>query len=124
MQPASAGLSPAPIIQPLTKKVMEEKNIRLDDQYPKGLDRVDLTSFDLVVNMSGHKVPGKAPAETIDWKVQDPIGESEETYVTVRDQIEMGVMRLILELRRRANPTPQRLPNERAVRAQAQKREL
>lgn len=123
MQAASAGLSPAPIIQPLTKKVMEEKNIRLDDQYPKGLDRLDVASFDLVVNMSGHKLPGKAPLEIMDWKVQDPIGESEEVYVTVRDQIEMGVMRLILELRRRANPTQQRLPN-RAVRAQARKGEL
>ena len=100
MQAASAGLSPATIIQPLTKKVMEEKNIKLDDQYPKGLDRVKVADFDLIVNMSGHKLPGKARAEIMDWKVQDPIGEPEEVYVAVRDQIEMLVMKLILELRR------------------------
>ena len=123
MQAASAGLFPAPIIQPLTKKVMEEKNIRLDDQHPKGLDAVDPASFDLIVNMSGHKLPVKGPMEIMDWKVQDPIGEPEEVYVSVRDQIEMGVMRLILEFRRRANPAPERMPTVLAGRRLAEKHE-
>jgi arsenate reductase (thioredoxin) len=103
LKPASAGLHPAAIIQPLTKKVMEEKNIRLDDQFPKGLDSLDVSSFDLVVNMSGVKLPAQASIEVRDWKVQDPIGEPEEVYVAVRDQLEMAVMNLILELRRAAN---------------------
>ena len=118
---ASAGLSPAPIIQPLTKKVMEEKNIRLEEQYPKGLDAVDPKSFDLIVNMSGHKLPVKGALEVMDWKVQDPIGDPEEVYIKVRDQIEMGVMRLILEFRRKANSTSRQSPEESVEEAEAQK---
>lgn len=104
MQPASAGLSPAPIVQPLTKKVMEEKNINLDDQFPKTLDAVNVPTFDLIVNMSGMKLPSKMPIEVREWKVEDPIGKTEDVYVAVRDRLEMAVMQLILELRRGEKP--------------------
>ncbi len=99
---ASAGLSPASIVQPLTKKVMEAKNINIDDQSPKALDSVPLRTFDLIVNMSGMKLPVPLPGEVRTWPVEDPIGQSEEIYVAVREQIEMLVMLLILELRREA----------------------
>src|ERR1700676_3620098 len=36
----SAGLSPALMIAPLTKQVLTEKNINIEDQFPKGLDMV------------------------------------------------------------------------------------
>jgi arsenate reductase len=112
MEAASAGLAPAPIVQPLTKKVMEEKNIKLDEQYPKNVLSIDIASFDIVVNMSGNKLPATLPADVRDWKVVDPIGRPEEVYIEVRDQIEDLVMRLILELRREqrdaANSPPQR----------------
>jgi arsenate reductase len=101
LEPASAGLAPASIIQPLTRKVMEEKNIRLDGQYPKDLSAVDLGKFDMVVNMS------RIPAEIRVWDVEDPIGREEEAYIAVRDQIEMLVMRLILELRQAQKPKKQ-----------------
>src|SRR5579875_2007502 len=104
LEPASAGLAPASIIQPLTRKVMEEKNIRLDGQYPKDLSAVDLGKFDIVVNMSGMPLPGRVPAEIRVWDVEDPIGREEDVYSAVRDQIEMLVMRLILELRQAQNP--------------------
>lgn len=107
MQPASAGLSPAPIVQPLTKKVMQDKNINIDEQFPKSLDEVEVPSFDLIINMSGMKLPAKMPIEIREWKVEDPIGQTEEVYVAVRDQLEMAVMRLILELRRAQKPPAQ-----------------
>jgi protein-tyrosine-phosphatase len=102
MEPASAGLAPAPIVQPLTKKVMEERNINIDDQHPKDLGALELKNFDLIVNMSGTKLPSRIQIEVRDWKVEDPIGQTEEVYLTVRDQIENAVMRLILEFRRQA----------------------
>ena len=102
MQPASAGLAPAAIVQPLTKQVMEAKNINIDDQYPKDLSSIDVLSFDLIVNMSGTKLPVQLPIEVRDWIIEDPIGRSEEVYITVRDKIEHLVMTLILELRRKA----------------------
>ena len=100
MLPASAGFSPAPIVQVLTKKVMEEKNIKIDDQYPKDLNAVDIPSFNLIINMSGSRLPARMPIEVREWKIVDPIGRSEEIYVKVRDEIEHRVMRLILEFRR------------------------
>lgn len=102
MEPFSAGFAPASIVQPLTKKVMEDKNIRIDEQHPKGLDSVDVPSLDLIINMSGTKLPSRLPIEVRDWKVEDPVGKSEDVYVAARDQIEMSVMRLILELRKEA----------------------
>ena len=100
LEPSSAGLAPASIVQPLTKKVMEAKNINIDDQFPKDLDQVGVAQFDLIVNMSGNKLPNQVQIEVLEWNVEDPIGQSEDTYVQVRDQLEHQVMRLILDLRR------------------------
>lgn len=102
MQVGSAGLSPAAIVQPQTHEVMNQKNINIEDQFPKDLSSVNVRSFELIINMSGVKLPGKIPIEVRDWKVDDPIGRSEEVYIAVRDQIEAMVMQLVLELRREA----------------------
>ena len=108
LEAGSAGLSPASIVQPLTKKVMEDKNINIDDQYAKDVSSADPSKYDIIINMSGVKLPSRIPIEVREWKVEDPIGRSEETYVSVRDQIEHLVMKLILELRRgqRRDRTP------------------
>ena len=102
MQVASAGFAPAAIVQPLTKKVMEAKNINIDDQFPKNLAQVDLLGADLIVNMSDNKLPTHMTMEVRQWEVEDPIGQSEAMYEKVRDEIEHLVMRVILDLRRQA----------------------
>jgi protein-tyrosine-phosphatase len=102
LEPSSAGFAPANIVQPLTKKVMEAKNINIDDQFPKNLDQVGVAQFDLIINMSGNKLPDRLPVEVREWTVEDPIGQTEGTYVQVCDQLENQVMRLILDLRREA----------------------
>ena len=102
MEVASAGLSPAPIVQLLTKKVMAEKGIDIGEHFPKDLGNVGVSGYDLLINMSGVRLPGRTPIAVREWKVQDPIGQSEEFYREVREQIEDLVMRLILELRRDA----------------------
>src|SRR3954447_8768601 len=81
---------------------MEAKNINIDDQFPKNLDQVGVAQFDLIINMSGNKLPDRLPVEVREWTIEDPIGQSEETYVQLRDQLENQVMRLILDLRRDA----------------------
>lgn len=100
MRPCSAGFAPAPIVQPLTKKVMEAKNINIDEQYPKDLGAIDVSTLDLIINMSGNRLPTRMPVEVREWKIEDPIGRSEDVYVAVRDQLENLVMQLIIELRR------------------------
>lgn len=120
MEVQSAGLAPAAIVQPLTKKVMLEKNINIDDQWAKDLNVIPVHQFDLIVNMSGARLPTRVPIEIRDWKIEDPIGRSEELYVAVRDQIEYLVMQLILELRREAKreaqPVSERTPTRRFLR--------
>jgi arsenate reductase (thioredoxin) len=100
----SAGLSPAVSIAPLTRSVMLEKNIDIGDAFPKGLDFAMRQTPDLIINMSGQKLPGKSAVQVEDWEVRDPIGLSEDVYRTVRDQIEQRVMRLILTIRARSSP--------------------
>jgi arsenate reductase (thioredoxin) len=113
MDAQSAGLAPAQIVQPLTRKVMEDKNININHISPKELAAVDIAGVDLVVNMSGRKLPVNERLEVRDWTVEDPIGKDESVYVAVRDKIETMVMRLILELRRKASPRrPARTPKK------------
>lgn len=94
----SAGLSPSMIIQPLTRQVLAERNLSVDDQFPKDMEIARRELFDLVVNLSGFPVavPG---ARAVEWTVPDPIGRPEAVYRTVASQIEGLVMQLILELR-------------------------
>ena len=97
----SAGIAPAMIVASLTRKVMLEKNIDLGEDFPKTLEMGTRDGVDLIINMSGYPLPMKTDARVEDWSVRDPIGESEDVYREVRDQIEQRVMRLILELRAR-----------------------
>ena len=76
IEPLSAGFAPAAVVQPLTKKVMEEKNIKVDDQYPKSLDSIEVPKLDLIINMSGVKLPNRLSTPVREWKVKDPMGKS------------------------------------------------
>jgi arsenate reductase len=94
----SAGVSPAMTISPLTRQVLEERKISIDDHFPKGLDVAALEKFDYVVNMSG--VPVRLPGvRMIEWMVADPIGEPLVEFQRVADQIESLVVKLIFDLR-------------------------
>jgi protein-tyrosine-phosphatase len=95
----SAGLAPAPMIAPLTHKVMREKNIDLAKHYPKGLDHTVIGSCDVVINISGQKLMPFGPVQVEEWMVRDPIGQGEEVFREVANEIEQRVMRLILNLR-------------------------
>ena len=91
MEVSSAGLYPAPIVQPETIAVMEERGISLEGQSPKPISAVDWKSMDLVVNMSGMPVLQEMPGFeglNLMWVVQDPIGQSNKVYNKVRDRME------------------------------------
>jgi len=91
IEPASAGLSPAAEVQPLTRECMAEHGVRVNDQFAKSLDQVDWRRMDLLVNISGHSVLSRLPdfqGLNLVWDVTDPIGRPIETYRKVRDRIE------------------------------------
>ena len=101
----SAGLAPASMIAPLTHKIMREKNIDLAKHYPKGIDPDVIRSCDMVINMSGQKFMPFGPSQVEEWLVRDPMGENEDVFREVSNEIEQRVMRLILNLRfREAHP--------------------
>ena len=95
----SAGLTPAVVTTPLTRLVLQERNVDLGDHLPKGLDDVDLKQCDLIVNMSGLKLPSNIGIPVEEWPVKDPYGALEPAYRTACDEIESRVMRLILRVR-------------------------
>jgi arsenate reductase len=118
LEAQSAGLAPALAVVSQTHHVMMEKNIDLGDCYPKELQHVEGT-IDLIINMSGHDLPDGAGAPVEKWDVHDPIGQSDEVFRKVRDEIEQRVLELIARLRSRkpagseASPTPAQVDTRR-----------
>jgi len=98
MEPHSGGLFPTFAVPAETQRAMEEKNIDISEQFPKAFSVYPANFFDLVINMSGEKLFGVSNVR--EWRVDDPYGMSEKKYRSVRDQIEILVMNLVLELRR------------------------
>lgn len=110
----SAGLAPAIAVVPMSHQVMLEKNIDLGECYPKEFQSA-AADIDLIVNMSGYDLPPHSGAQVEVWNVPDPIGEPEEVFRRVRDQIESRVQDLIEKLR---SGTPAASEPVGAVRAQ------
>lgn len=108
MVPFSAGLAPAFAIPAVTQAVMAEKGVDLSTQYPKPFRPALLEDCDLALNLSGEEM--SVSPKVREWKVADPIGQSEDFHRRVRDQIETLVMELILELRRAPGPGPSAAP--------------
>jgi len=101
MQAQSAGLAPAGGVAPGTVRAMTEKNIDISGQFPKALGQFPPGKWDAVVNISGYPLPTPYEGTAVrQWDVQDPMGEDEDVYRRVRDEIERLVMDLILEYRR------------------------
>jgi arsenate reductase len=99
---ASAGLSPTETIPPDTVLAMEEMNVDVSNHVPRRYEPFDATRYDIVVNMAGFRLPGPPPKEVIEWQVNDPYRASMDTYRAARNDLEQRVMRLILDLRRKA----------------------
>ncbi len=99
VQPASAGMFAAWAVAPIAREVMRERNLSLDDHFPKSIEEMDPNGFDLVVNMSGMELPRSVTTVVRTWEVRDPVGGREKEYRATADDIEQKVMKLILELR-------------------------
>ena len=104
MAAESSGLSPAQSVARGTVRTMAEKNIDISAQFPKAYAPALAAEFDLIINMSGFALPGELTDRTRDWDVLDPIGQSAEIYRHVCDEIEVLVMDLINEFRRKQLP--------------------
>ena len=99
IEPASAGVYPAVKIAPDTVRAMAEKNLSLGSQFPKSIEQVDVSQFDLIVDMSGGLLEEIPSPPVKVWDVPDPIMLEYREHCEVRDRIELLVRDLVRELR-------------------------
>jgi arsenate reductase (thioredoxin) len=99
IEASSAGLSPQLNSHAFTRSVLKEKNVELGNHLPRKFRDLDLSDYDLVVNMSGSTLPADVGVPVENWNVEDPYGGTEDDFRQAREVIEMAVMRLILRAR-------------------------
>jgi protein-tyrosine-phosphatase len=99
---SSSGLSPMPSIAPETVAIMREIDIDISKHVPTPYEPHAVSYYDMVVNMSGFKLPGKPPKDLIDWQIEDPFQRTPDVYLRVREDLERRVMQLILKLRKQS----------------------
>ena len=102
----SAGLMPLESVPAQTRKVMLEREIPIDDQYPKGVEVFRNTEFDLVINMSGIMLPKGLKEKERRWTVADPYGRSDGAFRQVRDELEKMVGDLLRQVREANGAVP------------------
>lgn len=111
VEAVSAGVQPLGFIAPETTMVMEEKQVSTAGQRSKGLEDIDWTLVDVMVNMSLLATASLLPAfrgRRLEWKVRDPYGRPLSAYRHTRDDLEKRVRKLLAELQSSggAVPTP------------------
>lgn len=102
----SAGLAPLGTVAGETLSALEERGIRAEGLYSKGIP--DVAAFfepEIVVNISGHQVEGYFPhTKTLDWEIRDPYGSDPELFRQITNEIEQLLNTLAGELQRGARP--------------------
>lgn len=89
----SAGTTPAQHVHAEVAALMPE----LAERVPKQLERADAEWADLVVTMGcGDACPVIPGKRYVDWELQDPAGQDEQTVRAIRDEIERRVAELPL----------------------------
>jgi arsenate reductase (thioredoxin) len=89
----SAGTTPAQHVHAEVAALMPE----LADRVPKQLEQADAEWADLVVTMGcGDACPVIPGKRYVDWELQDPAGQDEQTVRAIRDEIERRVAELPL----------------------------
>jgi len=98
---ASAGLMPFGRIVPTTIQTLEALGYQSGGLSSRGLDDVDLASFDVIVSLLGPSglsyLPGTLPAELQSWSIPDPYGEDDDVYMAVARELERRIRLLLKE---------------------------
>ncbi|MBN3883163.1 MAG: arsenate reductase, glutathione/glutaredoxin type [Nostoc sp.] len=98
---ASSGLA-ASEVDPVTVEVMAEIGIDISNQTSKPLSDFNADDYNAVISLCGCGV--NLPEEWVlrdvfeDWQLDDPAGQSIETFRRVRDEVKERVISLIKSL--------------------------
>ena len=97
----SAGSTPKGKILPEVTEVMAEKGLDLFFRKPKEIESVlKYGPFDLLITMGCEEVcPIVEAKRTLNWNLEDPEGKTISTVREIRDKIEEGVKKIIMEVR-------------------------
>jgi arsenate reductase (thioredoxin) len=97
----SSGLESSHI-DPVTLEVMSEIGIDLSNQISKPLSNFKPEDYNAVISLCGcgANLPEKWVIRDVfeDWQLDDPEGESIETFRRVRDEVKERVVKLIASL--------------------------
>jgi arsenate reductase len=89
----SAGTHPGEKIANNALLVIEELGIDINNQYPKSIDEIDTEVFDKIISMGcGVKCPNLPIS--VDWGLEDPVGNTIDVYRNTRDNIQLLLERL------------------------------
>lgn len=92
----SAGSRPAGFVAPQAVAAMREKGIDLSGHYSKSVQDLGEKFYDVVVTMGcGDECPWVPAGRRFDWPIADPIGQSDQVFARVRDEIEKKVRGLL-----------------------------
>jgi len=104
---ASSGLE-ASQVDPTTIQVMSEVGIDISDQTSKPLSEFNSYDYDAVISLCGCGInlPGEWVVRDVfeDWQLDDPEGQSIETFRRVRDEVKERVATLITQLDSTSKP--------------------
>lgn len=101
MEASSAGLSPLGYIADLTKQTLMKNGYSANGLTSDVLTRAGAEAVDLIINMTGRTSDEvfRGQENVEDWLVEDPYGETPETYQRVFEGIQRRVNQLALSLR-------------------------
>jgi len=98
----SAGLYPTGTVAEGSLLALEALGYPTEKLSSKGLDEIDLDSMDIIVSLMGPEglstLPQRLCAEKIAWRIPDPYGEDEESYLRVARLLEKRLLSWIKSL--------------------------
>ncbi|MFM2023034.1 MAG: hypothetical protein RIR89_426 [Actinomycetota bacterium] len=95
----SSGTMPADSVNPAAVSAMAELGIDISNQKPKVLTNEDVKASDYVITMGcGDACPFYPGKKYLDWKLDDPAGQSVEAIRPIRDEIRSLVENLVAEI--------------------------
>jgi len=103
----SSGLE-ASQVDPITVQVMSESDVDISAQTSKPLSDFNPQDYDAVISLCGCGV--NLPQEWVlrevfqDWQLDDPEGQSIETFRRVRNEVKERVIKLIESLKEEFEP--------------------
>jgi len=100
----SAGTHATGTVSEDSIEIMRELKIDISMMTSNGLDAVPIGEMDVVISMAPMRardmVPRAFRGQTIDWKVEDPVGRSLGVFRRSRDQLHVLVKQLVDAIRR------------------------